>query len=258
MFICGFFVARVPDATRPEYAGVSSLFVVLFAIPSYRALWEWLGARVALTVLCALGGFAIAIETFAILTGWPYGEFSYGEKIGAKVGVVPWTVPFAWTPLVLCAVALAPRLAPLKYFVVVVAGLLVAIDLTLDPGAVHQEFWRFKNPGAYYGVPLSNYFGWLLSGAVGALIFRALIGECRRTDDVPPLGLMSSGVLILSFWTSVCTWSFLVAPAAMGWFLLAAIRYSTVWKVGNSSCISASDLPDARKGNQHPASDLPD
>lgn len=245
MFICGFFVARVPDATRPEYAGISSVFVVLFAFPSYRALWRWLGVHTALKVLCALGLFAIAIESFAILTGWPYGEFSYGEKIGAKLGVVPWTVPFAWTPLVLCAVALAPRLAPSKYFVPVVAGALVAIDLTLDPGAVQQEFWRYKYSGAYYDVPLSNYFGWLLSGAIGALIFRALTRGYWHPNELPPAGLMGSGMLILSFWTSVCTWSGLAAPATIGWVLLGVIGYSSVWKAGSVPAPAASQLSGA-------------
>ena len=230
MFVCGFFVARVPDATRPEFAGVSVIFVVLFAIPSYRTLWRWLGASAAFKVLCALGLFAIGIETFAILTGWPYGEFSYGEKIGAKLGVVPWTVPFAWTPLVLCAAALASRWAPSKYFVAAVALVLVFIDLLLDPGAVQQGFWRYKYPGAYYGVPLSNYFGWLVSGAIGALIFRGLAGDKWRSGEAAPPGLMSSGLLIVSFWTSVCTWSGLIAPAIVGWFLLGLIAYSSVWK----------------------------
>lgn len=247
MFICGFFVARVPDATRPEYAGVSSIFVVLFAVPSYRTLWSWLGVPTALKVLCALGLFAIGIETFAILTGWPYGEFSYGEKIGAKLGVVPWTVPFAWTPLVLCAGALAPRLAPLKYFVPVVAALLVVIDLVLDPGAVQQAFWRYKYPGAYYGVPLSNYFGWLLSGAIGALILLGLARE-KWGRELPPPGLMASGFLILAFWTSVCTWSGLAAPATIGWILLGVIGYSGVWKAGSARGIAASQLAGA--GNE--------
>jgi len=231
MFVSGFFVARVPDATRPEFAPLSSLFVVLFAIPSYRALWRWIGSRNALKVLWGLGIFAFALETFAVICGWPYGRFSYGDRIGARLGWVPWTVPFAWTPLVLGAWALQSRFNSgnfkhLKYFKVLQSTLwLTAFDLVLDPGAVHQGFWRYQAGGAYYGVPLSNYGGWLLSGALGTAMLAHIL-KARETDSsraMAPLGMMTSVAWILSFWTSVCLFSNQWLPAMAGFVLLFSI-----------------------------------
>jgi putative membrane protein len=199
---------------------------VLFAVPSYVALWKWAGRERAVKVLCALGGFAFGIETFAILTGWPYGEFSYGDKIGAKLGLVPWTVPFAWTPLVLGAWALSGRLngraIRSKYFgLLFPVLLLMAFDLVLDPGAVSQQFWVYRFPGVYYGVPFSNYFGWLLSGSIGVALMRWLLNE--QASEVPPSVMMTSVAWILSFWTGVGLFSNLWVPSACGFVLLFTI-----------------------------------
>lgn len=219
LFANGFFVAKVPQATRPELAGVSALFVLVLWAPSFWALARWVGWTRAALVAMALGGFAVAIETFAVKTGWPYGVFAYGDKIGLKYfGVVPWTVPFAWSPLVLGALALASRWSARRPIVGAVA-LLLAFDLVLDPGAVAQGFWKYAAGGAYYGVPLSNFGGWLLSGVAGAWMLRRLCGEPRAF----PLPLVASVTLILAFWTSVCLFSSLWVPALVGLLTLALI-----------------------------------
>jgi putative membrane protein len=47
----------------------------------------------------------------------------------------------------------------------------LAIDLVLDPGAVAIGFWAYLDGGVYYGVPASNYAGWVLSGTVATVAF---------------------------------------------------------------------------------------
>ena len=224
LFINGFFVARVKEATRPELAGVSALFVLVLWAPCAIALVRWLGWKRAALILAGLGAFAIGIETFAVKTGWPYGAFEYGDKIGLKYfGVTPWTVPFAWSPLVLGAMALAARPArPMRAPASLCVGatvFLLLFDGVLDPGAVNQRFWQYDAGGLYYGVPFSNFGGWIVSGLIGAALFYWGCG--RRTDA--PLTLISSVTLILAFWTSVCGFSGLWIPAILGAALLAWI-----------------------------------
>ncbi len=224
LFINGFFVARVEEATRPELAGISALFVLVLWAPCAYALVQWLGFKRAALILIALGAFAVGIETFAVKTGWPYGSFDYGDKIGVKYfGVTPWTVPFAWSPLVLGAMALAARHARTLGALCIVATLfLMLFDGVLDPGAVDQEFWKYDAGGLYYGVPLSNFGGWIVSGLIGAALFSW--GSGKRTDV--PLTLVSSVTLILAFWTSVCGFSGLWIPSALGAALLTWIGVS--------------------------------
>jgi putative membrane protein len=53
-------------------------------------------------------------------------------------------------------------------------AVVLVVDLVLDPAAVALGFWAYDGGGIYYGVPLSNFAGWLLSGAIAvSLVDRA-------------------------------------------------------------------------------------
>jgi putative membrane protein len=40
---------------------------------------------------------------------------------------------------------------------------MTAIDLVVDPLAANQlGYWRWAQPGAYYGIPLHNFIGWFV------------------------------------------------------------------------------------------------
>jgi putative membrane protein len=115
--------------------------------------------------------FAYAIEIVGVTTGWPYGAFEYGVALGPMAGGVPLALPLFYLPLVANAVLLVLLVlgpAADRRAVRLPATLLVvlAVDLVLDPAAVALGFWAYDSGGAFYGVPVSNYAGWLLSGAV--------------------------------------------------------------------------------------------
>jgi putative membrane protein len=127
--------------------------------------------RRAMVVLGLLTLYAYAIEFVGILTGWPYGEFSYGVSLGPMLaGEVPLGLPIFFVPLVvnsylLCTLLLGDRAASAWLRLPVVIGTVLAVDLVLDPGAVALGFWDYGG-GVYYGVPRSNYEGWALSATV--------------------------------------------------------------------------------------------
>lgn len=162
-------------------------------------------------LLTLLGVYALVLETVAVKTGIPYGRFSYGPKIGQLVfDAVPWTVPFSWTPLALWALTLS------RGRILLAGALLVGVDLCLDPGAVAQGFWSYAAGGAYFAVPLSNFVGWLLSGSLGAWL-----GTRRGLDwRTAPKEAMTSGLLSIAFWTSVCLNMGLWVPGLLGATLL--------------------------------------
>ena len=96
-------------AIATDHPLISVFFIVGFALPSFVVSvgeWGWRGLRVWLL----LGVYALLIETVAVKTGFPYGGFVYGADIGFKLfDAVPWTVPFAWIPLVLATLTLSRR-----------------------------------------------------------------------------------------------------------------------------------------------------
>lgn len=129
--------------------------------------------RVAV-VLLGLVGYTYAIEMVGVATDIPYGAFEYGIDLGPMVAGVPLALPLFFIPLVvnayLLTVLVAPRLTTAWWArVPIAAAAVIAIDLVLDPAAVAIGFWAFDAGGAYYGVPLSNYLGWVLSGTVAVV-----------------------------------------------------------------------------------------
>jgi len=128
--------------------------------------------RRSLFGLAMLVTYAYAIEVVGVLTGLPYGEFSYTVDLGPMLfGLVPLGLPIFFVPLVcnsylLCLLVLGRRAERIAVRLPVVIATVLAIDLVLDPGAVAIGFWSYPAGGAYYGVPWTNYAGWALSATV--------------------------------------------------------------------------------------------
>lgn len=211
-----FFAIRYPDIQGASLGSYVS--TLLIALPSAVALFRYLGPRRATLSLLAISILAYAIEAIGVTTGLPYGTFYYGDALGPRlVGIVPYLLPLSYAPLVVGAVAVAwgPRLRLLH--VVHATLLLVWIDAVLDPGAVSLGFWVWPKGGVYYGVPLSNYAGWLLSGALAT----TLLLTTGRWSETPRPALLDSATIATSFWTGVAILSGTVVPALLGVTLFA-------------------------------------
>ncbi|RQH01428.1 bisanhydrobacterioruberin hydratase [Natrarchaeobius oligotrophus] len=146
--------------------------------------------------LGVLTAYTYAIEIVGVRTDWPYGAFEYAIQLGPMLlGAVPLALPLFFIPLVLNAYLLTLLVlegradSPLYRLPTAIAAV-VAIDLVLDPAAVAVGFWEFTPPGPYYGVPVSNYLGWILSGTVAVVLVdhafdrRALLERVRRCEFV--------------------------------------------------------------------------
>ncbi|MDO9130538.1 MAG: carotenoid biosynthesis protein [Anaerolineales bacterium] len=76
-------------------------------------------------------------------------------------------------------------------FVLVSALTFTAWDLFLDPQMAAWDFWQWDAPGLYFGIPLTNFLGWL---AVSALI-TLLIGP--RGLPAAPLAFVYAATWLL-------------------------------------------------------------
>lgn len=143
-------------------------------------------AGLALVVLAA---YTWGIEMIGVATGYPYGTFEYGVSLGPMVEGVPLALPLFFIPLVFNAYLFALLVAPsslerrwIRWPVAV--GAVVAIDLVLDPAAVSIGFWAFEAEGMYYGVPLTNYLGWVLSATVAVAVVEVGFSRARLQQRV--------------------------------------------------------------------------
>ena len=214
--VAAFFAVRYPDIQGASLG--SYLSTILIALPSAVALFRYLGPLRATLSLISLSIFGYAIEAIGVATGFPYGAFYYGEALGPRLaGLVPFLLPLSYAPLVVGAVAASWGTRLRLLHVLYATLLLVWMDAVLDPGAAALGFWVWPQGGVYYGVPLSNYAGWLLSGVLAT----ALLLAAGRWSETPRPALLDSATIATSFWTGVAVFTGMVAPALLGASLFA-------------------------------------
>ncbi|MFC5278509.1 bisanhydrobacterioruberin hydratase [Halorubrum rubrum] len=186
----------------------------------------WLGVLVAYTY---------AIEGVGVATGWPYGSFEYAIDLGPMLGGVPLALPVFFIPLVvnaylLCLLLLGGRASNAAVRLLAVSATVVAMDVVLDPGAVAVGFWRFGEGGAFYGVPLSNYAGWVLSAVVAVFTLdRAFETDAVRERLAGCEFMLDDMVSFVILWGGINVWFGNLLPAlvalAFGLGLLATDRF---------------------------------
>lgn len=211
-FVAAYFASRFPDV--PGASVGSYISTIAIAAPAFVALLVYLGAGKGVRAIVLLGVFGYAIEAFGVAAGFPYGEFFYGDSLGGKfLGIVPYLLPVSYVPLVIGAVAASWRPDGSRlFFVLRSAMLLTLIDGVLDPGATALGFWVWPDGGFYYGVPASNYAGWVLT----SILASALLVWFGGWRSVPRPGLVDSAVVGLSFWIGVSVFAGMVFPAILG------------------------------------------
>lgn len=170
-------VAQVASglAARPER--FTALIVVLLAVSAVAfAAGEW-GLRRAIAAFGAAVMTGYAAEVVGLLTGFPFGDYTYTAMLRPQLAGVPVVVALAWGGMGLAAYAVAAAVAPAGWARVCAgAGALTAWDLFLDPQMVRLGLWTWAEHGPYRGIPLSNFAGWLLVSALVMLVVGRVTG----------------------------------------------------------------------------------
>ena len=134
------------------------------------------GFRNALALFAICLAVTFAMENLGSITGLIFGHYHF--VVGADlphIGVIPIIVGPLWFGMGYFAWIVAGTLLggadrrlnrPLNVIVLPLVAALVMTqwDLVMDaPEATISRAWIWHDGGAYFGVPLSNYFGWLLT-----------------------------------------------------------------------------------------------
>lgn len=141
--------------------------------------WIWF-------MVCAIAGFTL--EVIGVQTALIFGEYSYGNILGAAGWGVPYIIGLNWSFLVFASAALVHHL---KITIVARAALaatiMVLYDIFLEPVAIHYGFWEWgAGP-----VPLQNYLAWWI------IAFFMLLGAFRFV----PVLRNKAGVYLLGIQT---------------------------------------------------------
>ncbi len=180
--------------------------------------------------LAALVGFAWGIELLGVNTGIPYGAFEYQVALGPMLfGDIPLALPVFYFPILLNSYLLgvlalgqyAERLT-IRYPVVV--GFVLLLDFILDPGALQLGFWTWEHPGAYYGVPLSNFAGWILSGSIAVGVIHFTFDHEQIITRLREVGFFLDDLInFLLFWGLVNLYFGNLVPVALAVAILIGL-----------------------------------
>lgn len=154
--------------------------------------WQYLGWKRTLLLLFLTFSVSLLFESVGVATGLVYGSYHYTDKLGARfLGLVPYLIPLAWFMMTYPSYIIASRLMPAQCRVwlwrllvaAVGAVIMTAWDLAMDPLMVGGGHWVWEAKGAYFGVPLQNYWGWWLTVCVTFILFLAL-GRVRARGKI--------------------------------------------------------------------------
>jgi putative membrane protein len=217
-------------ALRPYVVGFLAFFLMagLRDLGAVRTagflLWGWL--------------VALGAELLSTRIGVPFGLYHYtGATAGAELFVsnVPFFSPLSFPFLAYASFCLARwALGPdrsggrggLARLAALAGTLMTLLDVVIDPAAVRGERWFlghiffYPEGGAYFGVPLSNFAGWLLVGCVTVGGYVWATGEARGGS--PRLGI-ALYYLVLAVNLAVTAWIGELALATAGIVVHAAV-----------------------------------
>lgn len=140
----------------------------VFAILQHA--WGW--AR-TLRLAAAVSLLTFLVEFLGSRTGFPFGPYSYTDLLQPQLGHVPLLIPLAWFMMLPAAWATVYHYRGHRLrFILLSAVALTAWDLLLDPQMVAWGLWVWDNPSGFFGIPWSNYAGWLLTAALLTWLLR--------------------------------------------------------------------------------------
>jgi uncharacterized membrane protein len=198
---------RVAPPVIPGDLNSLIVIVVLFCLWHASSV---LGVRLTLVFFTITAVTSWIFEEIGVATGLIYGPYHYTATLGPWLGSVPVLIPLAWFMLVYPSYVVANLIVdgwPVGtpggrgHFVgLALLGALVmtAWDLVVDPvlSGPTVGAWVWERGGPYYGVPIQNYLGWIVTTFTVYLLYRSV--ERRSTSQ--PVGRSPVAHVLLAVW----------------------------------------------------------
>ncbi len=188
------------------YGGATT--VTLGAVAGLGFLAWAVGMRKALTVFVVAFVLAFTSEYLGTVTDYPFGAYEYTSQLGYKIaGRVPFNIPTSWFYMLVASLAICGRFLPAKddntsrWWWALVGGVVLTLwDVSMDPAMVKTNhwFWQIGDLSAlpawrqiigkpiFFGMPLTNWMGWLLTGILVARVMLAIIPPSVWVSAIAP------------------------------------------------------------------------
>lgn len=191
--------------------------------------WGLKRTTVAFITIASLTWFA---EFMGSSIGIPFGHYSYTDILQPQLAHVPMIIPLAWFMMLPPSWVIAQTLTShrnqhtISYYLLfagISALAITAWDLFLDPQMVAWGFWVWDHPVGYFGIPWTNYVGWLITAFIITLIVRP-----HRLPTVPLLAVYGVVWFLQSF-GQFFFWG-QQGPAIVGCFAMGSLLFVSIIK----------------------------
>lgn len=204
-FTAATFLPLFPEVVPPRVIVACHIVpTALFALIHGARVYRLRGIIIFALLSIIIGNL---LETVGVLTGFPFGQYSFTERMGPRLLLVPILMGpayfgmgyLSWT---VARLILGRQVGMSKLRVVVLplaaALVMVAWDLSIDPVlSTLGRYWIWQHGGPYFGVPISNFLGWYLTNYV---IFQAFaLYQFRRSTPLDRGPSAYSGLAVLLY-----------------------------------------------------------
>ncbi|MEB3362317.1 MAG: carotenoid biosynthesis protein, partial [Synechococcaceae cyanobacterium] len=195
--------------------GLLSVLLLTSLILTHGYILYGLKGILIYTLIGTAAGFSL--EALSISSGFPFGLFVHHETgpkpLGVPIQAITAYAQLGWFAWVLAKLIVLERPwcpQPLSRWAVppVAALILAGCDLPIDPiGATVQQQWTYAHPSGQFGVPLTNFLGWIFTGWV---IFQLFAVVEQRFPS-------SAAATEKQFWLlPIMVWLLMAADAPIG------------------------------------------
>jgi uncharacterized membrane protein len=163
---------------------------LVFALVHGAMVYSWRDALTFAGLCVAVGN---VFENLSTRTGFPFGRYHFTERMGPKILQVPILLGLAYVGMgylswMVARAMLGGRRGGLVGWRKATLPLLASVvmtawDVAMDPiWATVGHLWIWEQGGAYFGVPLSNFLGWLLTNYVIYQLFALALRRGRGAN----------------------------------------------------------------------------
>ncbi|MBC8331713.1 MAG: carotenoid biosynthesis protein [Anaerolineae bacterium] len=214
--------------------------VLAFAFSLLHAIQREGKARAALLVLLTTV-MTLFAESMGVATGLIFGQYHYNDNLGPLfLGLVPYVIPMVWFYMMYPAYVIAERILPQSVdarwrapvWAAVTGGIMLSWDLVLDPVMVYRSHWVWDQPGAYFGIPLQNFWGWWLTTFVTIWLYLKINRRILQKDTailseswaVWGFGVMALGTVLSAIYAGLWSPALIGGLTLLFWVILAFAR----------------------------------
>jgi putative membrane protein len=158
------------------------------------------GIVIFIALALGIGGVS---EVLSLATGFPFGHYYFTDVMGPHILHVPILLGLAYVGMGYVSWTLARIIVGETAGVIampLVAGfVMVAWDLAEDPvWSTIVRAWIWRDGGAWFGVPVSNFLGWYLTVCAFYLAFALYLKGRPREARLPPANHWRTAVVFYS------------------------------------------------------------